>query len=73
MLALGVPTVVDAAAIIGGTLAALKEHWARSTTILPPDLDDEAREYTEQRSIVSAGTPVRPVLSMANRYWGFLL
>ncbi|MBQ6537022.1 MAG: GPR endopeptidase [Firmicutes bacterium] len=49
VLALGVPTVVDAAAIIGGTLAALKEHWARRATILPPDLDDEAREYTEQR------------------------
>ena len=30
-------------------VAALKEHWARSAAILPPDLDDEAREYTEQR------------------------
>lgn len=49
VLALGVPTVVDSAAIIGGALAALKEHWSRSALILPPDLDDAAREYTEQR------------------------
>ena len=49
VLALGVPTVVDSAAIISGVLTALKEHWSRSALILPPDLDDEAREYTEQR------------------------
>ena len=49
VLALGVPTVVDWAAIIGGALTALKEHWSRSAAILPPNLDDEAREYTEQR------------------------
>ncbi|MBO7667935.1 MAG: GPR endopeptidase [Firmicutes bacterium] len=49
VLALGVPTVVDSAAVIGGVLAALKEHWSRSAAAAPPDLDDAAREYTEQR------------------------
>lgn len=49
VLALGVPTVVDTAAIISGALSALKEYWRRTAQILPPDLDDKAREYTEKR------------------------
>ena len=49
VLALGVPTVVDSAAIIGGTLAALKEYWSKSGGVLPPDLDDGARIFAEER------------------------
>lgn len=49
VLALGVPTVVDSAAIIGGALTALKEYWSRTAQVLPPDLDDAARQYTENR------------------------
>ncbi|MBR5429909.1 MAG: GPR endopeptidase [Firmicutes bacterium] len=49
LLALGVPTVVDTAAIIGGTLSALREHWESRSRPLPPELDDAAREYAEER------------------------
>lgn len=53
VLALGVPTVVDTAAIISGALNALREYWSRRAQILPPDLDDGAREYTEQRLLAT--------------------
>ena len=49
VLALGVPTVVDAAAIISGTLAALSEYWSRAGQTLPPELDDGARVFAEER------------------------
>ena len=49
VLALGVPTVVDSAAIIGGTLAALREYWSQNGDALPPDLDDGARIFAEER------------------------
>lgn len=49
VLALGVPTVVDAAAIIGGTLSALTEYWSHKGAALMPALDDGARVFAEER------------------------
>lgn len=47
--AIGVPTIVNGAAIISETLAALAENWSQRSLILPPELDDQAREYAEKR------------------------
>lgn len=58
VIALGVPTVVDAASIISGALSALKEHWSRTAQILPPDIDDAAREFTEKRLLETFRGPL---------------
>lgn len=49
VVALGIPTVIDTAAIISETLSALAEHWQHSAQILPPDLDDASCDYAEQK------------------------
>lgn len=49
MIALGVPTVVDSAAIINETMRALADNWRQRAMVLPPDLDDTACEYVEKQ------------------------
>ena len=53
VVALGVPTVVDAAAIIKETLSALRAYWQGKAQPLPPEIDDDAREYTEAQLLAA--------------------
>lgn len=49
VIAIGVPTVVDTAAIIAETLTSLGQYWQGRAMIVPPQLDDAAYSYAEKQ------------------------
>ncbi|NLF79888.1 MAG: GPR endopeptidase [Clostridia bacterium] len=49
VIAIGVPTVVDTAAIIAETLTSLGQYWRGRAMIVPPQLDDAAYSYAEKQ------------------------
>lgn len=53
VVAIGVPTVVDTAAIISETLAILRDYWKSKAMIVPPEIDDAAREHTEEKLLAA--------------------
>lgn len=48
VIALGVPTVVDTAAIIGEAQSALAGFWRKQKIDIPPDFDCDACQFTER-------------------------